>query len=224
LDELEWRFRNLSEPTSFLLAILSIAVKAIPLYFIISRPLAPFVIPAVITAAVIAVIPHELAHRQMARRYGCFSRFTVSFTGFLTTTVINILPVFGLVFFSGYTLLINILPVFGLVFFSGYTLLSCRFFSTNREIEGKSAAVGPATNLAISILTYILATYILALTTSGLASFFLFYISAFNAVVAFFNLLPFWILDGLKVFRWNIGAWIAMIIAAVAMMIFTGQI
>jgi len=201
LDELEWRFRNLSEPTSFLLAIFSISVKAIPLYFTISRQLAPFVIPVVITAAVIAVIPHELAHRQMARRYGCFSRFTVSFTGFLATTVINILPLFGLVFFSG------------------YTLLSCRFFSTNREIEGKSAAVGPATNLVISILTYIL-----ALATSGLAYFFLSYISAFNAVVAFFNLLPFWILDGLKVFRWNVSVWIAMIIVAVAMMFLTGQI
>ncbi len=206
LEELEWRFRNLNEVTSFLLAILSIAVKAVPLYFITMGQfansfLALFVVTAVIIAAIIAVIPHELAHRQMARRYGCFSRFTVSFTGFMATT------------------LINVLPYFGLVFFSGYTLLSCRFFSMDKEIEGKSAAAGPATNLAISILAYVLAIF-----TPGLAQILLIYISGFNAVVAFFNLLPFWILDGLKVFRWNIGVWITMIIVAGAMMYLTGQL
>jgi Zn-dependent protease len=200
LEEWDWRFRNLNEVESFLLAIFSIAVKAIPLYFLLPS-YSVLVIPAVILAATIAVIPHELAHRQYARKYGCFSRFTLNFTGFLLTTIINILPFFGLFFLSG------------------YTAISCRFFSVNKEIEGKSAAVGPLTNIVISVLSFLLIGYV-----PSIVAFFLYEIAAFNAVVAFFNLLPFWILDGLKVFRWNIGIWIVMIAISVILMYFTGEL
>jgi len=200
LEEWDWRFRNLNEVESFLLAIFSIAVKAIPLYFLLPS-YSVLVIPAVILAATIAVIPHELAHRQYARKYGCLSRFTLNFTGFLLTTIINILPFFGLFFLSG------------------YTAISCRFFSVNKEIEGKSAAVGPLTNIVISVLSFLLIGYV-----PLIVAFFLYEIAAFNAVVAFFNLLPFWILDGLKVFRWNIGIWIVMIAISVILMYFTHEL
>lgn len=200
LEEWDWRFRNLNEVESFLLAIFSIAVKAIPLFFLLPN-YSILVIPAVILAATIAVIPHELAHRQYARKYGCFSRFTLNFTGFLATTIINALPFFGLLFLSG------------------YTLISCRFFSMSKEIEGKSAAVGPLTNIIISVLSFLLIGYV-----TQTVAFFLYEIAAFNAAVAFFNLLPFWILDGLKVFRWNVGIWIVMIISSVVLMYFTGEL
>jgi Peptidase family M50. len=200
LREWEWRFSNLGEIESFLLAIFSIAVKGVSLY--LTGEFIGYAILAAIIAATIAVVPHELAHRQSARRYGCYSRFTLNFTGFLATTIINLLPVFGLVFFSG------------------YTLISCRFFSADRRVEGVTAAAGPATNLAIAILFYLGAL----LASNPLLSFFLFQISAFNSAVAFFNLLPFWVLDGLKIFRWNVGVWIALIAISLVLMFITGEI
>ncbi|AWR99575.1 site-2 protease family protein [Metallosphaera hakonensis] len=200
LREWEWRFSRLNEVESFLLAILSIAIKGVSLY-IFSRFFGIGILAAVV-AATIAVVPHELAHRQSARRYGCYSRFTLNFTGFLFTTIINLLPFFGLVFFSG------------------YTSISCRFFSADKRIEGITAAAGPSTNIAISVLFLLLTIF----TGNPLLAFFFQVISGFNAVVAFFNLLPFWILDGLKVFKWNIGIWIVMIAISLILMYVTGEI
>ncbi|BCS91876.1 hypothetical protein L3N51_00247 [Metallosphaera sp. J1] len=183
-----------------MLAIFSIAVKGLSLYLV--SGFFGFGVLAALVAATIAIVPHELAHRQSARRYGCYSRFTLNFTGFLFTTIINLLPFFGLVFFSG------------------YTLISCRFFSADKRIEGITAAAGPATNIAISLIFLLGAIAV----SNPLLAFFLQVISGFNAVVAFFNLLPFWILDGLKIFRWNIGVWITLIALSLVLMYFTGEI
>ncbi|MEM3213326.1 MAG: peptidase M50, partial [Metallosphaera sp.] len=54
----EWRFNNLNETESFLLAIFSIAVKGISIYAI-SRLFGIGILAALI-AATIAVLPHEL--------------------------------------------------------------------------------------------------------------------------------------------------------------------
>ncbi|MEM4746440.1 MAG: M50 family metallopeptidase [Metallosphaera sp.] len=200
----EWRFNNLNETESFLLAIFSIAVKGISIYAI-SRLFGIGILAALI-AATIAVLPHELAHRQTARRYGCYSRFTLSFTGFLFTTVINLLPFFGLVFFSG------------------YTLISCRFFASDKRIEGITAAAGPLTNILISAVFYFLVIINLPIINHSIIEIFFLIISGFNAVVAFFNLLPFWILDGLKVLRWNAVVWVFLIASSVILMYLTREI
>ncbi|EZQ01888.1 MULTISPECIES: peptidase M50 [Acidianus] len=209
LEYWEYEFRNLSEITSILLAVFSVAVvgirnliAALVTTHVITTFdfIGGFIFPVV--AAVLAIIPHEIAHRQVARRYGCYSRFTLSFTGFLATTIINLIAFFGLVFFSG------------------YTLIACRFFSADNEINGKTAAAGPATNIALALLFYVLSH----VTPFFLLNLFFFYVSAFNAFVAFFNLLPFWVLDGLKVFKWNIAVWAIMIVISLAIMFLTGQI
>jgi hypothetical protein len=44
----------------------------------------------------------------------------------------------------------------------------------------------------------------------------------FNSAVAFFNLLPFWVLDGMKIMRWNVKIWAAMIAASLVLMYLTG--
>ncbi|MDT7901283.1 MAG: peptidase M50 [Acidianus sp.] len=203
LDELEWRFRNINEIEAFLLAIFSIStfgigkliysiIKGYPLYYSLLAVLFTLI------AATIAVVPHEFAHRQVARKYGCFSRFTLSFSGFLATSIINL---FGL----------------AIVFFSGYTLISCNFFRTNKKLDGITATAGPATNLVISAIFYILASLFLP----SLAGILFFYIAMFNSAVAFFNLLPFWVLDGMKIMRWNVKIWAAMIAASLVLMYLT---
>ena len=123
----------------------------------------------------------------------------MSFSGFLATTIINL---FGL----------------AIVFFSGYTLISCSRFRANMKFNGITAAAGPATNLAVSMIFYILARLFL----SSLVGLLFFYIAMFNSAIAFFNLLPFWILDGAKIMRWDIKIWAIMIAVSLLMMFFTG--
>lgn len=187
IDYLEWRFRNLNEGLSFLLAIFSLAVAFIPRFsggFIFG------VLIPIITATS-AIVPHEIAHRQSARNYGCGSRFILSFKGFLITFLINLI--------SGIT-------GFGfLIFVSGYTGIFCRFGLMSKDVEGKTAFAGPATNLAIAIIS------LLVLLTVPIPSALLFNLLAemfvFNSYVAFFNLIPIPPLDGQKVMKWNIGVW-----------------
>lgn len=208
IEELEYRFQNLNEVLSFILAILSIAalgVKNLISYGVLQGfPITPlFLLVFVgfpIIAAVLAIVPHELAHRQVARRYGCLSRFSVSFTGFLATLIINILPA----------------PF--IVFFAGYTLISCIFTARDARVDGVTAAAGPATNIIISILSYLIYKIVGEYTLLGyLFSF----IANFNAVVAFFNLLPFWVLDGLKILRWNVVVWSILLLMSLIMLVIT---
>ncbi len=70
--------------------------------------------------------------------------------------------------------------------------------SGTRETVGKTAISGPITNIIISTLCILIALF----------SQSLFIIVAFiNALLAVFNLIPFGILDGWKVFRWNKIVW-----------------
>jgi len=198
---LEWRFRNLNEGVSFLLAILSLAVAFIgPRYFHLggSAIITGVLIP-IITAAT-AIVPHEIAHRQSARNYGCGSRFILSFKGFIATLLINLL--------SGIT-------GFGfLIFVSGYTGIFCRFGLMSKDVEGKTAFAGPATNLVIAIISLLL-FYTLPITNIYIA-YLLIELFEFNSYVAFFNLIPIPPLDGQKVMKWNVGIWgVALIFALI---------
>ncbi|BFH73178.1 peptidase M50 [Sulfurisphaera javensis] len=189
IDYLEWRFRNLNEGLSFLLAILSLSVAFIGPIYISVNPIIGVLIP--IITATTAIVPHEIAHRQSARNYGCASRFILSFKGFIVTLLINLI--------SGIT-------GFGfLVFVAGYTGIFCRFGGMSKEVEGKTAFAGPATNLVLAILALLIISFV------PLPNLFLKYLFAeifeFNSYVAFFNLIPIPPLDGQKVLRWNPAVW-----------------
>ncbi|WP_338600798.1 site-2 protease family protein [Sulfolobus tengchongensis] len=194
---LEWKYANLNEILAFLLAALSLAVAYIPFaspILILINPLRFVIIPYAV--ALLAIIPHEIGHRQAARRYGCFSRFTLSFVGFWTTLILNLIGSF-----------IGIL-----VFFAGYTSISCGF-RFNRDIEGRTALAGPLTNIVLGFIGLIGESII----HYGLALAFFSDLARFNFWVAFFNLLPFWVLDGLKIFRWNMIIWSILIVLAFAL-------
>ncbi len=81
-----------------------------------------------------------------------------------------------------------------------------------REIVGKTSIAGPVTNIILSILCIMVA----AVGQS------LFMVVAFiNAFLAVFNLIPFGIMDGLKVFRWNKIFWAIAFTAAAALTVYT---
>jgi Zn-dependent protease len=84
--------------------------------------------------------------------------------------------------------------------------------SGTRETVGKTAIAGPITNL-------VLATTCIMIAAFGQP---LFLVVAFiNAFLAVFNLIPFGVMDGLKVFMWNKIVWAIAFTAAAALTIYT---
>lgn len=140
----------------------------------------------------IAFLLHELAHKVVAQRYGCFAEFR-SFDSMLVLAII--MAFFGF-----------ILAAPGAVMING---------PVGRSRNGKISAAGPFTNIVLALL-FIVIFYLTgpsALVTYG---YFI------NAWLAFFNLLPFGIFDGKKVLAWNRTVYIALVVVALALMLGQG--
>ena len=119
---------------------------------------------------------HELAHKKLAQKYGCFAEFRA----------FNIMLVVAILFsFVGF-----IFAAPGAVFISGHV-------TTSRN--GKISLAGPLVNIALAII-------FLLLIQLDLGSFFNLvtnYGANINAWLALFNLIPILGLDGTKVLAWN---------------------
>ncbi len=84
--------------------------------------------------------------------------------------------------------------------------------SVTKESAGKTALSGPLTNIILATGCVLIAS----ITQD------MFWIVAFiNAILAVFNLIPFGIMDGLKVFQWNKIAWTLAFIPAVVLTVYT---
>ena len=151
----------------------------------------------VILAAVFtsAFLLHELAHKLAAQHFGLWAEFRLTMFGVLLTLLSVVSPFFKI-----------ISP--GAVMITG---------PVSREIGGKTALAGPLTNVALSIMFIIFALYpsgpffkITALLGA-----------AFNAWIALFNLIPFGMLDGSKVFGWNKLVWGIASLTSIALTILT---
>jgi Zn-dependent protease len=134
---------------------------------------------------------HELAHKFSAQHFGLWAEFRLTMQGALITLISMLLPFFKI-----------ISP--GAVMIAG---------SVTKETAGKTALSGPLTNIVLSALC----TMIAAMMQN--TSFWI--IAGINALIAFFNLIPFGIMDGLKVFWWNRTVWMLAFIASVAFTIYT---
>ncbi|NIP67410.1 site-2 protease family protein, partial [Candidatus Bathyarchaeota archaeon] len=89
--------------------------------------------------------------------------------------------------------------------------------SIGKKEAGKTALAGPLTNIVISSLC----TSVLVVSENP-SLWTIFSVGAtINAMIAIFNLIPFGIMDGLKVFRWNKLIWAAAFGASVALTIYT---
>jgi Zn-dependent protease len=124
-------------------------------------------------------LAHELAHKFTAQKSGLWAEFRLTLFGAALTLLSIVSPLFKI-----------ISP--GAVMIGG-------FFE--REKVGKISIAGPATNITLS-LGFLLVTL---LAPAGSLIFLPCF--AVNAWIAFFNLIPFGILDGFKVFSWNKMIW-----------------
>ncbi|MFC1789759.1 site-2 protease family protein [Patescibacteria group bacterium] len=142
---------------------------------------------------------HELAHKIMAQRYGCWAEFRKFNFGLILAVSMSF---FGFIFAAP-----------GAVMISG--LIS-------KEQNGKISAIGPLTNIIVAILFFTLGTILFS--TIGQVGSFLGKIISYgffiNAWLALFNLIPFPPFDGSKIITWSVPTWIALVVVAGYMVFF----
>jgi Zn-dependent protease len=124
---------------------------------------------------------HELAHKFVAQRYGCWAEFRYSLQGLLIALFISL---FGFLYAAP-----------GAVYIVGRI--------SDRQ-NGIISIAGPATNVvvAVALLPFVI-------MGEGLMANLLYSAVFFNAFLAIFNMIPIMPLDGAKVLKWNVGLYAA---------------
>lgn len=136
---------------------------------------------------------HEMAHKVAAQRYGLWAEFRLTTWGALITLISIFSPIFKLIS-------------------PGAVMISGSF--VDKRIMGKTAMAGPTTNILLAAIFG--ATAIL---TTNPVRLVLLYSAYINGFLAAFNLIPFGIIDGYKIFTWNRLAWALAFAAAIALTI-----
>ncbi len=130
---------------------------------------------------------HELAHKIVAQRYGCWAEYRMDLAMLLFAVLLA--SISGVVFAAP-----------GAVYISGYYL-------TKKE-NGKISLAGPLANLILAMLFFTMLHsrgLLKTIAASGLIV---------NTWLAAFNLIPFGPLDGKKVWNWNKAIYLTVAIIA----------
>jgi len=164
-------------------------------YYVVS-PVSAGVVGLVLASLLFSMgfILHELAHKYVAQGYGLWAEFRVNMTGLLLTAISVISPIKF------------IAP--GAVMIAGFA---------DKQHMGKTAIAGPVTNVIITaaLLIVLPALGTLGFYQAGLAG------ASINAFLALFNLIPFAIFDGQKVYSWNRRYWAMLFLVSLALTIYT---
>jgi Zn-dependent protease len=125
-----------------------------------------------------AFLVHEMAHKFLAQYYGSWAEFRAQLYG-LIVTAISALPIMPFKFIAPGAVMVGL---------------------SDRNKFGRVALVGPLTNLVMGF-SFLISTYLYPHHSYLYAG------ASFNAWIAMFNLLPFGVLDGQKIFEWNKIVW-----------------
>ncbi|RLI09611.1 hypothetical protein DRO42_03850 [Candidatus Bathyarchaeota archaeon] len=176
------------------LAVSLLLISAIPLTWLwryLHRT--PLVVLGAVGIFAAAFLLHELAHKFSAQRLGYWAEFRLNMIGVLITL------------WSFFSPLKVVAPgavvIAGLMYGDDY---------------GKIALAGPLTNIAQALL-YLVAGFA---STSRLIGLLASVGVTVNSSLALFNLIPFGIFDGAKVFRWDWRIWLAAVAAAGTMFLY----
>ena len=174
---------------SFFRDPISILLKALVLFFII----------------LFSFIPHELAHKFVAIKYGYYAKYEMWKHGLLFALVLAIISNGGFIFAAPGAVVIYSIDHFR------------KSRKTLTKENGIISMAGPMTNIIMSILALLL----LKLFAFGaVATLILGYLSRVNAFLALFNMIPIPPFDGSKIIWWNIPIWIIMIVVSVLLYVF----
>lgn len=142
----------------------------------------------------VGFVLHELGHRFVARRFGCFAEYRMWTTGLILAIVCSLV---GFVFAAPGAVMVH--P--GSDLWGRPSLTKQRF--------GVISIAGPSMNICLAVVFIILNTLYPSLVFSLGARI--------NLWLAMFNLIPFGPLDGAKVFNWDKKVWLAAIIVTMGL-------
>ena len=167
----------------------------------INSPSFLYLIPVTLITVVFGFLLHELAHKFVAIHYGFWAEYRLWMQGLIFAVI------------TAYIGIPLIAP--GAVYIHGDYI--------SREQNGKISMAGPATNLILAgmffLLLYSFPTNELIAVVGGLGF-------TVNSFLALINLIPISMLDGAKIFRWNPIIWVVMaaITGIMVFYAFTGMI
>ncbi len=178
---------------------LAIAVSGLTLAFAIvySRVMYNHSIPFFLYSLLVSFLAvfsgfvfHEMGHKFVAQKYGCWAEFRAFPRGILMALLFSLL---GFVFAA-----------------PGAVMISGRI---NQEQNAKISMAGPVVNLGIgfSLIPVIM------LVTYAPVPIAAYSVASINFLLAAFNLLPIPPLDGSKIWKWNIPLYIILLATSVAM-------
>jgi Zn-dependent protease len=183
--------------------IISMVIITVLFAYIFSGRTIPSIELILITFVAVGLgfILHELAHKFVAMRYGFWAEYRLWVEGLIFAVITAAL---GFLFVAP-----------GAVYIHGEYI--------SREQNGKISASGPATNLILAGLFFLLLYYLPSggiITTIGVLGFYV------NSFLAMINLIPISMLDGAKIIRWNPVVWVVMAVITGVMVFyaFTGLV
>ena len=138
---------------------------------------------------------HEMGHRFVARRFGCFAEYTMWPIGLIIALACSL---FGFVFAAPGAVMIH----------PGIDSSGGRLALT-KEKTGLISIAGPVMNICLAVVFIILnAAYPTLLFSLG---------AQINTWLAIFNLIPFGPFDGAKILRWDKRAWFAALAVGIGL-------
>ncbi|MEM2017010.1 MAG: AN1-type zinc finger domain-containing protein [Nitrososphaerota archaeon] len=160
----------------------------------------PILLLVYIAGFALSYLLHELAHRLVASRNRVVAYFRLDPIGSLIT-------------------LISAIPMLPIKFIApGAVVLAT---PTTIRVVGSTSFWGPATNLILSVILYISYLISRSIFFSLQFSTIFLILAKFNAFIAFFNLLPFGPLDGLKIIKWSLPRWAVAFGLSIILLIMT---
>jgi Zn-dependent protease len=137
-----------------------------------------FILNFILAAITVGVgfLLHELAHKIVAQRYGCWAEFRAWNPMLILMLALSF--IFGFVFAAP-----------GAVFIMG---------QIGVVRNGRISVAGPITNLVLALLFFLLTIF-----STGFVQLIGSYGFSINTWLALFNMIPVWNLDGKKVLKWN---------------------
>lgn len=146
-----------------------------------------FVVAIAFTAVVTGFLLHEIGHKLVAQRYGCWAEFRAWPMGLMLAVV------------SGFVGFLFAAP--GAVYIRGYL--------TEKQ-NGIVSAAGPGTNIVVA--SFLLPVLIFVVEPTSLLGGLVWMICYLNVFLGGFNMIPFPPLDGSKIIKWNPAIWVGLLV------------